>query len=297
MKKLIIMDNGNIFFEQQPKVIYAPKNEANSGEQAKFKLGNQWIKLDNVAANGDYIHEGSHTALAEVVSSGIAIMSNFTNPCPVEYHAQQVQMNNISYVACRSSDFLHDGETIITADDMAQKINEKNGNRMDMPEQLYELTDMEKVCNFKEYYNKMVLFDALVLNQDRHTNNIAFIRDVSGNIKNANLFDNGAAFLSDHSWYGLDAGVEENIKKAAPRLFWKSFDESVEYVRKTSNTTFKTAFCENDLENVFSTFETLYPEIVFDTVREIFEIQKQKYPEMFCSMKELIETQRIEEMV
>lgn len=48
----------------------------------------------------------------------------------------------------------------------------------------------------KEYIDTMLLFDAIIGNEDRHYGNVHVLRSINGNIKGAPILDNGASLLA-----------------------------------------------------------------------------------------------------
>ena len=58
---------------------------------------------------------------------------------------------------------------------------------------------MTGLTEFGAYLCKLLTIDALFLNEDRHTHNIAVLLDPDGKYHYCPIFDNGAALLSDTS--------------------------------------------------------------------------------------------------
>ena len=59
-----------------------------------------------------------------------------------------------------------------------------------------------------------------IMNTDRHFNNIGIVADVSKDLyKNAPIFDNGNALLSNISEFGFDKSIESNIEKVVGQPF------------------------------------------------------------------------------
>ena len=56
---------------------------------------------------------------------------------------------------------------------------------------------MTGLTEFGVYLCKLLTIDALFLNEDRHTHNIAVLLDPDGKYHYCPIFDNGAALLSD----------------------------------------------------------------------------------------------------
>lgn len=110
--------------------------------------------------------------------------------------------NKFGYEGCYSEDFLHPGESIITL----HRILESYGVKFDDLQQgqstrnlvlsvVEFLNDVLKLDTL-EYFSLMLPLDAILLNEDRHLNNIAFIHSPKG-YRLCPLFDHGLSLLSD----------------------------------------------------------------------------------------------------
>ena len=76
------------------------------------------------------------------------------------------------------------------------------------------------------YMNKLLTVDALFLNEDRHTHNIAVLMNDKRQFRLCPIFDNGGALLSDTSMdYPLGRDVFELIERAKPKTICDSFEE------------------------------------------------------------------------
>ena len=77
-----------------------------------------------------------------------------------------------------------------------------------------------------EYFSKMLSFDALILNTDRHFNNIGIIANATTDkYSYAPIFDNGRALLSEIEKFPFDLSIEENIEN----VIGKPFAANLEY--------------------------------------------------------------------
>lgn len=64
-------------------------------------------------------------------------------------------------------------------------------------ENLYSVLCVMHGTEIKKQLGQMIIFDFIVHNTDRHTRNFGFLKDSSGQIQMAPLFDHGLAFLAE----------------------------------------------------------------------------------------------------
>ena len=77
-----------------------------------------------------------------------------------------------------------------------------------------------------EYLAKMMSFDALILNTDRHFHNIGLICNTDTNTyRFAPIFDNGNSLLSNFAEFPFDVSIDENIES----VIGKPFAANLEY--------------------------------------------------------------------
>lgn len=68
-------------------------------------------------------------------------------------------------------------------------------------------------------------FDMLILNTDRHFNNIGIVADISQNqYKNAPVFDNGNSLLSNLQEFPYDEDIVKNIEQVIGQPFSASLE-------------------------------------------------------------------------
>ena len=144
---------------------------------------NLWYKADG----------GCFEALAEAVSS--EVLRNFTNAARLpgisvaNYWVDTAEVHGLKRVVSVSENFKREDESLITANTILKNslgtgYLEEFNRRTSLKERIRLLVDaMEEATgmqNMGEYLTTLFEIDALFLNQDRHLNNIALIRDRSG---------------------------------------------------------------------------------------------------------------------
>jgi hypothetical protein len=67
--------------------------------------------------------------------------------------------------------------------------------------------------DIKDYLGKVATFDMLILNTDRHFNNLGIVADISQNLyKYAPVFDNGNSLLSNLQEFPFDDDIEKRTE-------------------------------------------------------------------------------------
>lgn len=89
---------------------------------------------------------------------------------------------------------------------------------------IYSITGLE----IHEYLGTMFKLDTLVLNEDRHMNNIIFWRE-GGQYSLAPIFDNGYSLLYDTIVYPVDYPYIEMVDMPKSRPFSESFEQQVSW--------------------------------------------------------------------
>lgn len=199
-------------------------NSSSKGNQAKWKIDSNFIKQDFLG----------HESIAEVVSSRLASCIKDFNY--IEYNLCSIIYKEIQYHdCCISKNFLKEGSTLYSLYRLFEIRD------MDIEKELKNFsTDVailkiQKVLNLDdrtvEDIGRMLLFDAIILNEDRHFNNICFIRTEEG-LALSPVFDNGGSLLSDLKYYPLIYGDFKNIISVKSKPFSTNFNKQIEGVLK-----------------------------------------------------------------
>ncbi len=173
---------------------------ASKGNQEKWydEELDRWYKLDQFG----------YEALSETIVSIILQQSNIESDTPfrfVTYHMEHIRRNGIVNVGCYSKNFITPGKAIVTIGDLLHKTLTKQERKSlaeldSLPQKIEELVkiivEITKLDYFPQYLTLLFEIDSLVLNDDRHFNNIAVIEDSSG-FSYCPIFDNGASLLSN----------------------------------------------------------------------------------------------------
>lgn len=195
------------------------------GTQIKYKKDGFWYKQDNRGNEG----------LTEYLVSGLLKYSTLEASEYVTYEKGLIN----GKTGCRSRDFLKKEEELITfyrlyynefGKDLSQVIA-----RMDkMEERIEYVVDfVRQNCGLdtRDYLAKVFTLDMLVLNEDRHLNNLAVIWD-GDEFRPAPVFDNGVSLLTANQSVNWRFPVEENVRRVIARPFSGSHERMYHYFGK-----------------------------------------------------------------
>lgn len=192
------------------------------GVQNKYFKDNYWYK-ENVSG---YENE------AEYLATLVLECSNIDNY--VKYEKCQINGKN----GCRSENFLADDESFITIQRLYDyafggKLADKIYAYTDVKDRIDYVLDFiyqRTGLDYKEYIQKMLSFDMLILNPDRHFHNFGVVLCSDGSYKEAPIFDNGAALFSNYSLFPPHYDYSECKEK----IFGSPFSGSLEQQAMTA---------------------------------------------------------------
>ena len=159
------------------------------GSQIKYRKDNYWYKKDNRG------HEGR----TEYLCSKLLSFSTLEQSEYVEYEQGYINQN----MGCRSKNFLNPGEELITFyrlyyNEFGKDLSDVIGRMETMEERIeYVVNFIKQTCliDITDYMKKILTLDWIILNEDRHLNNLAVVfRD--GIFVPAPIFDNGVSLLT-----------------------------------------------------------------------------------------------------
>ncbi len=256
-------------------------NDTNTnGNQYKIKSDNMWFKADYLGYEG----------VSEMIASLIAKHSNIGDYVKYQIKTVTDEYDGRIFRGCISKDFLPNKNCkIITSLELFKQYKGidiyKETQNMSAKDRIkYFVDGIEEITGIKiygPYLTKMLEFDAFVLNEDRHFNNIAFLYDSEmEKFSLTPLFDNGAAFMSDTSMdYKIGGNTRGMISKVKAKPFSTDFDKQVKAAESLYG---KQLQIDKNNQIPFWTKETIieyYGEEVLNRIEYTINHQKQKYPE------------------
>lgn len=218
----------------------AGKSESNfttsKGNQPKFfDENNNFIKCDFLGYEG----------LSEIICSRLLDISS----CDyfVKYNEIQVNINGKIYRGCTSENFLLPNQKIITLYRLFQSNGiqiEKELKNLSLKDRInhtiHLVKDITGLDSFFDWLISVLKFDFLVLNEDRHFNNLGVLYNYDTNkFSLMPVFDNGASFLSDVNQYPFHFLIKDNIKKVQGKPFSTNIQKQFEACCVLSDVVFK----------------------------------------------------------
>ena len=260
--------------EQEPILGHTSK-----GDQPKWQLDGKWYKADHMG----------YEALAEVVVSQLLKQSNV--PDFVEYRPVLIQYQGKEIPGCVSKNFRRKDEMLVSFERLHRTykgrglaaalggINKPQGRiryTIDFIEQTTGLTGVGK------YLTLLLELDSFFLNEDRHTNNVAVIRnEKTKEFRLCPIFDNGLALLSDLNDYPLDKDVYDCIRCVRAKPFDLDFNVQVEAAEELYGMQLNLSFSRKEVSKELKFVTELYGEKIYCRVEQVLFEQMRKYQVYF----------------
>ena len=255
------------------------ENHTSKGNQPKWHIDNKWYKADHMG----------YEALSEYITSRLLAKSNVCEF--VEYSLIKISYDNKESIGCVSENFKDSNEMLIPLEKLHRQyfgigLADAIAKKENVADKIsYTVDFVEEITNLKNigaYFSVMLAIDAFFLNEDRHTNNIAVLRDDKSKIfRLAPIFDNGLSLLSDTNDYTLETDVYANIEKVRAKPFDISFDEQLNAVEALYGTHLKFNFTRTDIYEIMDELEGIYDRKIIRRVEKILLEQMRKYQYFF----------------
>ena len=201
---------------------------SSKGNQEKWLDDGKWYKLDQFG----------YEALAETFTSRLLEYSNIEKDTPfcfTRYNMEKLHVHGRERTGCSSDNFLKDGESIITIShlfkqhlggslvEMLGRLSSDKKRMMYIAEATADITGLRQ---FPQYLTLLFEIDALVLNDDRHLNNIAVIAK-DGGFDYCPIFDQGAGLLSNMMYSPMHIIPKTLIASIKARPFNTTFNRQI----------------------------------------------------------------------
>ncbi|MCD7867020.1 MAG: hypothetical protein LUF78_06710 [Clostridiales bacterium] len=255
------------------KQVFLNRNSS-KGNQLKWYDGQFWYKADYLG----------YEALSEYCVSHL--LKKTSIPAFTEYELLPIEYLNRKYTGCICPHFLEKDQELLTLEKLFRL--EKG---MDLAEYLAGMEPVERIQytaeetaaltgldKFGSYLTQLLEMDAFFLNEDRHLNNIAVIRNTDKSFAYCPVFDNGAALFSDTQIsYGTDLPLEKCFAVIEAKPFDRSFDTQTEAAESLYGIHFSYWFTSKDIKEILENAASLYSAQILERVRETLYLQMRKY--------------------
>ncbi|MEG0385260.1 MAG: hypothetical protein RR642_10945 [Solibacillus sp.] len=199
---------------------------SSKGDQSKWRVGDKWVKQNTRGYEGQ----------AEVLASLVLAHSTLQEKDYVKYYPCEIVLpdGDIS-IGCYSHDFRGKLQEVtlerlfeanfISTDPV---LNDKSLSTGEKFEQIIQQVQDFTGLDVRQEIRCLLAFDALILNEDRHTNNILFLYNpVEKSWQLAPLFDNGLSLLSDEKDYALGKPLTILKRKVKAKPFNSNFSKQL----------------------------------------------------------------------
>ena len=251
------------------------EGHTSKGNQPKWRLGESWYKADHMG----------YEALAEVLTSRLLARSNVQDY--VSYDPVRLRLNDRTLTGCRSRNFRQDDEMLVPLERLyrayyGQSLSKKLAGIADVEEQICFTVDFvegtTQLDGFGKYLSTLLELDAFILNEDRHTNNIAVLRnEKTGRYRLCPIFDNGLSFLSDLNDYPLDADLYAAIGKVEAKPFSKDFMVQMEAASSLYGSGLHFDLTHQEVGGLLDDLADCYPDEILNRVRSVLLEQMRKF--------------------
>lgn len=226
-----------------------------------------------------------YEALSEIVISRLLKKSNIDNY--VRYEPAFIHDNGKTLVGCASNNFRLRHEQIVSFERLHRAFRGV-GLASALAKFLSPVERVRYTADFVEevtglhdvgaHLTTILELDAIFLNEDRHTNNLAVIRDDEQMVfRLCPIFDNGLALLSDTNDYPLDEDVYTSIDKVHAKPFSDDFNEQLLAAEELYGSPLKLHFTKKDVDLLLAELEELYPPSVIKRMRKVLYEQMRRY--------------------
>ena len=245
------------------------------GDQPKWQLGGRWYKADHMG----------YEALAEVLISRLLKLSNV--PGFAEYEPVLIRYRGKEIPGCVSKNFRGKDEMLVPFERLHRAYKGRGlaaglGGIDEVQERIrYTAHFIEQTTGLTEvgkYLTLLLELDSFFLNEDRHTNNLAVIRnEKTKEFRLCPIFDNGLALLADLNDYPLDKDLYDCIRRVRAKPFDCDFDVQAEAAEKLYGMQLKFSFSEKEASRELEFVKELYGEKIYRRVEQVLFEQMRKY--------------------
>jgi hypothetical protein len=249
------------------------------GDQPKWQIGDTWYKADHMG----------YESLSEVLAARMLARSTLSDF--VSYEPVLIQVDHQPLPGCASKNFRGAAETLIPLERLHRAfqgdgLSKTVGHLPTVEDRIrYTVDFVEKVTGltgFGRYLGTILELDAFLLNEDRHTNNLAVIRsEETGLFRLCPIFDNGLSLLSDTRDYPIDADVYACIGRVESKPFSTRFDEQAEAAACLYGSDLRFLFTARDIPQLLLGLDEVYDQETLRRVETVLREQMRRYAYLF----------------
>lgn len=249
------------------------------GDQPKWHVEDVWYKADHMG----------YEALSEVIVSWMLMYSTVEDY--VAYTPVEILSTDRTYIGCQSNNFRQEGEMLIPIEKLHRAycgvgLAKKTAEFDEVEDRIrYTVSFVEGatgLTDFGVYLSTLLELDAFILNEDRHTNNIAVIRnEKTKKFRLCPIFDNGLALLSDLKDYSLENDMYACISAVQAKPFSVDFAEQIDVASQLYGSHLKFNFTKEQMRHKMQELKEYYSDDIIGRVERTILEQMRRYSYLF----------------
>lgn len=204
-------------------------SSTSKGNQIKWSKYGKFLKADSLG----------YESIAEVLATELEMAIKGIDY--VDYSLCIINEEGTKYFGCESDIFTNNGDCIVSVGKILKRYlggkEERNRflkkyNGKDLLNNVVNIcTDVTKIPKdvILANWSNIIRLDSIILNEDRHLNNISFIKGINGKYSLCPIFDNGLSFLSDTRDYPMGEKLFYLSKKVKAKPFNVDFRKQISY--------------------------------------------------------------------
>lgn len=257
------------------------EGHTSKGNQPKWQQDSLWYKADHMG----------YEALAEVLASEMLKRSTITDF--ITYEPVTIELDGKLTAGCVSRNFRAGHEALVPLERLHRMYTGQGlaktlaGMETAQARVRYTVDFVENTTHlngFGRYLADMLWLDAFLLNEDRHTNNIAVVLDErTDTFRLCPYFDHGLSLLSDLNDYPLEDDLYTCIEKVQAKPFSTDFNEQADAASVLYGTGLRFRFTRADVRGMLLQTGELYSKEVLDRAERVVLEQMRKYEVLFGS--------------
>lgn len=251
------------------------RGHTSKGDQPKWQQGGLWYKADHMGCE----------ALAEVAVSRLLQKTNV--PDFVRYDPIRIRYEGGTAPGCVSRNFRSRQEMLVPLERLHRAYRGRG-----LAAALADFAGPEAAIRYTVEFvetatglrgvgpalTQLLELDMVFLNEDRHTNNLAVLRDEqTGTFRLCPVFDNGLALLADLHDYPLTRDLYECIAAAEAKPFARSFEAQVDAAERLYGVQLTLSFQSADIPAALAGLDALYSRPVLARAEQLLREQLRRY--------------------
>lgn len=268
---------------------YEIVSTTSKGASYKWLINGLWYKLDIFG----------YDALAEYICSKLLAKSNISNFCKYDivtamYKGKEVTCSVSSDFRSNNSDSVITLHRLYQLNDIGTIYLDKTDIKSSILHLVNTVEHITGLTDFGKYLTAMLEFDTFVLNEDRHFQNIAVIKDIRGNYKTCPLYDFGLSLISDIREYSLFDKYTDNIQKVKCLPFHSDFDTQLSILHELYGRQLYFDFDKEYVDSICKSALSFYRKEYVDRVHDVLIHQMERYPGFFNNHSDMRRTSLFE---